>query len=84
VFELRGAKSEADVSPLFFDFDRFKLPLQRLLALQVTKVLLGTLFFTNLIFSMSVDAIIKGWNPGPGTILVLFALPFVTPPLDVS
>jgi len=78
------AKDESQVSPIWFDFDGFKLSHQKFFAWQITKVLLGTLFFTKLMFGMAVDAIIRGWKPGLETLSGIFALPFVTPSLEMA
>ncbi|MBO3797603.1 MAG: UPF0182 family protein [Thermoproteota archaeon] len=70
--------------PVLPDFESFKMPLLKFLMWQVTKVLVGTIFFTNVIFGMSLNAVIMGWNPNFEAFPRLFSLPFSTPPLDKS
>lgn len=73
-----------NVSPVWFDFDSFKLSPLKFLVWQVTKVLVGAVFLTNVMFGMAVDAVILGWESGLEALPGIFSLPFVTPPLDIS
>jgi len=70
------------VSPEWFEFDNFKLSPLKFLVWQVTKVLVGMFFFTNVMFGMAVDAVIRGWESGLENLPRIFSLPFITPPLD--
>ncbi|MBI2649380.1 MAG: UPF0182 family protein [Thaumarchaeota archaeon] len=63
----------------YLDFDSFKMGRTKFLLWQLTKVLLGTLVFSNLILGMSVQAMSQGWDSGLGRIWSIFSLPFVTP-----
>jgi len=72
------------VSPVWIDFESFKLPPSKFVVWQVTKVLAGMVFFTNTMFGMAVDAVILGWKPGIEMLPQIFSLPFVTPPADLA
>jgi hypothetical protein len=73
-----------NVSPAWFDFDSFRLSPLKFLMWQVTKVLIGMVFLTNVMFGMAVDAVILGWESGLEALPSIFSLPFITPPLDIS
>ena len=72
------------ISPEWFDFDSFKLSPLKFLVWQVTKVLVGMFFFTNVMFGMAVNAVMLGWESGLGELPRIFGLPFTTPPLDMA
>ncbi|MEM2026793.1 MAG: UPF0182 family protein [Candidatus Bathyarchaeia archaeon] len=72
------------VSPIWFDFDGFRMPLLKFLLWQLTKALIGAFFLSNTLFGMAVDAIIMGWNPNLEMLTKIFSLPFITPPMDMS
>lgn len=76
--DLRGA------SPIWFDFNGFKLSPLRFFAWQITKALVGALLFINIMFGMALDAIMRGWDPGIGSLPRIFILPFITPPADAA
>ncbi len=65
-------------SPRILDFERFRLSLQTFVAWQFTKLLVGTLLFSNSIFGMAFLALLKGWDPGIGEVPQIFSLPFTT------
>lgn len=71
-------------SPEWFDFDSFKLSPLKFLVWQVTKVLVGCLLFTNMMFGMAVNAVMLGWKSGLEELPRIFSLPFTTPPLDMA
>lgn len=62
------------------DFETSKMGPAKFAAWQVTKVLLGMLFLGNVLFGMSISAMLQGWDPNLGAIWGIFRLPFVTPP----
>ena len=72
------------VSPEQFDFDSFKLSPLKFLVWQVTKVLVSMFFFTNLMFGMTVNAVMIGWESGLEELPRIFSFPFTTPPLDTA
>jgi len=81
---IRSGGIAEKVSPVWLDFESFKMSPLKFLVWQVTKVLVGTVFFTNVMFGMAVDAVILGWKPGIEMLPRIFSLPFVTPPMDVA
>ena len=82
IIRLKGEMSK--ISPLWLDFDGFKMPLTKFLMWQFTKALIGVVFFANTIFGMAINAIISGWNPKMDLLPKIFVLPFITPPVDPS
>lgn len=64
------------------DFSRFKMSLRNFTVWQVTKTVVGAVFFTNTLFGMSVLAMLNGWDPRLGEVWRVFPLPFITPPTD--
>ena len=68
----------------YTDFKSFKLTPVNFILWQVTKVLVGMLFFMNLTFGLSLYAMMQGWDPGLNQIWMIFRLPFITPPFDMS
>jgi hypothetical protein len=70
--------------PEYFDFSSFKLSPARFGLWQVTKVLLGLFFFTNVMFGMAVSSMMQGWNSGISGLPALLSLPFMTPPPNVA
>ncbi|MEM2910363.1 MAG: UPF0182 family protein [Nitrososphaerota archaeon] len=64
------------------DFSRFKMSVRNFVVWQVTKTIVGTIFFTNTLFGMSVLAMLNGWDPGLGEVWRIFPLPFIVPPVD--
>ena len=73
-----------NVSPVWLDFESFKLHPLKFLVWQATKVLVGIVLFSNVMFGMAVDAVILGWKPGIEMLPKIISLPFVTPPADVA
>jgi hypothetical protein len=73
-----------EIEPEYFNFKAFKLSPIKFALWQVTKVLLGTAFFTNVIFGMSIQAMMRGWNSGIDQFPRIFGLPFITPPFDLG
>jgi len=80
---IRSGRIMEGVSPEWFDFDSFRLSPLKFLVWQVTKVLVGMFFFTNVVFGMAVNAVMLGWESGLGELPRIFGLPFTTPPLDM-
>ncbi|MBM3898240.1 MAG: hypothetical protein FJ358_06945 [Thaumarchaeota archaeon] len=70
--------------PEYFDFSSFKLSPARFVLWQATKVLVGLLFFTNVMFGMAVSAAMQGWNSGINGLPALLSLPFMTPSPDMA
>lgn len=64
------------------DFNAFKLSPFKFGAWQITKVLLGTLFFMNALFGMAIHALLQGWESSLDRVWGIFQLPFITPPFD--
>ncbi|MEM1544310.1 MAG: UPF0182 family protein [Candidatus Bathyarchaeia archaeon] len=86
-FIIKFFRSRGDLerlSPLWLDFEGFKMPITKFLIWQITKVLVGMFFFGNVMFGMALDAIIAGWNPHLETLPKLFVLPFVPPSMDLA
>jgi hypothetical protein len=81
---IRAGEIAENVSPVWLDFEGFKLHPLKFLVWQATKVLVGMVFFTNVMFGMAVDAVILGWKPGIEMLPKIISLPFVTPPADVA
>jgi len=68
---------ERYIRPRDLDFSSFRLSFSRFLAWQVTKTLIGTVFFANAFFGMAVLGILNGVDFGLGKIPELFKLPFI-------
>lgn len=68
----------------YIDFKTFKMSPGRFAAWQVTKVIIGILFFRNMIFGMTIYGMIQGWEIGIEKIWKIFSLPFITPPMDLA
>ena len=81
---IRSGGIAENASPEWFDFNSFKLSPLKFFVWQITKVLVGMVFFTNVMFGMAVDAVMLGWNPGLEMLPRLFSLPFTTPPMDAA
>lgn len=64
------------------DFSNFKMSVRNFVVWQITKTIVGTVFFTNSIFGMSVLAMLNGWDPKLGEVWRIFILPFITPPVN--
>ena len=79
ISSLRGY---GEIAPTRIDFKSFKLQPAKFVMWQVTKILLGMLFFRNYIFGMVIYAMSKGWDIDLNSVLRVFSLPFITPPLD--
>jgi hypothetical protein len=70
--------------PEYVDFARYRLSPVNFLLWQVTKVLIGAAIFRNVIFGLTVYAMLSGWDAGLMGLWNLFLLPFITPPLDMN
>ncbi len=70
--------------PILPDFESFKMRPFKFLVWQVTKVLVGTVFFANVTLGMALNAIIMGWNPHVEAFPRIFGLPFSTPPMNMA
>lgn len=81
---IRSGGIAENASPAWFDFDSFKLSPLKFFVWQVTKVLVGMFFFTNVMFGMVVNAVMLGWESGLGELPRIFGLPFTTPPLNMA
>ena len=64
------------------DFSSFKMSIRSFVIWQITKTIVGTLFFANALFGMSVLAMLNGWDPKLGEVWRIFPLPLITPPAD--
>ncbi|MEM2913137.1 MAG: UPF0182 family protein [Candidatus Bathyarchaeia archaeon] len=86
-FIVRFIRSGGDmerISPVWIDIESFRMPFIKFLVWQITKSLIGSLFFINVMFGMAVDAIMRGWSSGIEMLPQIFSLPFVTLPIDIS
>ncbi len=86
-FGLRLLRSKGEVltvPPEYLEFSYFKLTPLKFLLWQVTKFLVGMTLFSNIIFGMSVHAMLNGWESNILQIPSLFALPFVTPSFSMA
>jgi uncharacterized membrane protein (UPF0182 family) len=81
VFRSRG--EVLSIPPEYLDFTYFRLTPVKFAIWQITKVLVGMAIFSNIIFGMTVQAMLSGWESNILRIPELFALPFTTPPLDM-
>jgi len=81
---IRSGGAEERISPVWFDFEVFKLSPLKFLIWQITKVLVGMSFFTNVMFGMAVNAVVLGWETGLERLPIIFSLPFITPPMDMA
>ncbi|MEM2883768.1 MAG: UPF0182 family protein [Nitrososphaerales archaeon] len=67
----------------YFDFKGFKMPAVKFLMWQITKVLLGIIFFRNLFFGMALSTVQQEeLSISIGNLPKLITLPFITPPLN--
>ncbi|MEM1991718.1 MAG: UPF0182 family protein [Thermoproteota archaeon] len=64
------------------DFSNFRMNVRNFVVWQITKTIVGTVFFTNTLFGMSVLAMLSGWDPKLIEVWRIFLLPFITPPTD--
>ncbi|MDP6641336.1 MAG: UPF0182 family protein, partial [Nitrososphaerales archaeon] len=82
---LKSSRTEIlTIPPEYLEFTYFKLTKGKFLLWQVTKVLVGMIIFSNIIFGMSIHAMFNGWDSNILSIPNLFALPFVTPSLSMT
>ncbi|MFQ6134336.1 MAG: UPF0182 family protein [Nitrososphaerales archaeon] len=81
---LRSRGEVLTIPPEYLDFTYFKLTPLKFLLWQVTKVLIGITIFSNIIFGMSVHAMLNGWESNIINIPSLFALPFTTTPFSMA
>jgi len=85
IFKLiRTRGIEEKISPVWFEFESFRLSPLKFLIWQATKVLMSMFFFTNAVFGMAVNAMMLGWETGLQRIPMLLGLPFITPPIDMT
>jgi len=84
ILKLMRSKGMEKVSPVWFDFDGFKLSPLKFLVWQVTKVSVGMIIFANVMFGMAVYALIAGWKLRIEMLPRIFSLPFITPPINTS
>jgi uncharacterized membrane protein (UPF0182 family) len=82
VFRSRG--EVLNIPSEYLDFSYFRLTPVKFVLWQVTKVLIGMTIFSNIIFGMSVNAMLNGWESNIMKLPSLFALPFSTPLLDMG
>lgn len=69
---------ERYIRPRDLDFSSYRLTISRFLAWQITKTLIGAIFFSNAFFGMAVLGILGGVDLGLGKIPELFKLPFMS------
>jgi len=81
---LRSQGNLMSVPPEDLDFNSFKLPKVKFLIWQLSKIIMGLVIFPNIIFGMSIQAMLNGWESNIMSIQNLFTIPFVTPPLSLS
>ncbi len=79
----QGSRSEplASAIPSYRDYRMGLIPFA---VWQATKVLLFGAFFTNVLFGFAAMEVLGGDTLGLESVHVLFTLPFVTPPTDIS
>ncbi|MEM2500815.1 MAG: UPF0182 family protein [Candidatus Bathyarchaeia archaeon] len=80
---IRSGGRMEKISPIWFDFDGFKMSPFKFLLWQITKALIGAVFLSNAVFGMAVDAVIMGWKPNLEMLPRIFMLPFITPSMDM-
>jgi len=66
----------------YLDFKQFKMGMASFIAWQFTKLIVGILFFGNLLFGMALLGMSKGWEANLGSLWGIFALPFQQIALD--
>ena len=81
---IREGGAVQSVPPDYLSFKAFRMSYVKFAAWQVTKVLVGMFFFTNVVFGAALYGLTQGWNPGLSSLWGLLRLPFITPPLDVA
>ncbi len=85
IFAFIWHRGMADEIPKeYFNFRSFSLSPTNFVMWQLTKVLIGTTFFLDVMFGMAVYSIFHGWRPKMEGFWGLFGLPFVTPPFEMS
>jgi len=78
-------KEGIEAIPLsYIDFKTFKMTIGKFTAWQITKVIVGLIFFRNMTFGMTIYSIMQGWEIGIENIWKIFSLPFITPPMDLT
>jgi len=68
----------------YFTFKSFRLSLPNFFVWQLTKVLIGTTFFLDVMFGMAVYGLYHGWRPSLEGIWTILMLPFITPPFEMG
>jgi uncharacterized membrane protein (UPF0182 family) len=81
---IRSGGDMERISPVWIDFESFKMSPIKFFVWQITKSLIGSIFFINIMFGMAIDAIMRGWSSGVEMLPQIFSLPFITPPIDLS
>lgn len=84
---IRVVRGRGDVENLSLDvpeFKTFKLSPINFILWQVTKVITLSLFLINTNFGMALVGLSRGWESGLSRLPTIFALPFITPPFDMS
>jgi hypothetical protein len=81
---MRSRGEVLNVPPEYLEFKIFKLPPLKFLLWQFTKIIIGMTIFSNIIFGLSVHAMLNGWESNIQHIPDILALPFVTPPFSME
>lgn len=81
---LRTREQVMTVPPEYLEFSYFKLPKTKFFLWQITKIIVGMTIFSNIIFGMSIQAMLNGWESNILSIPQLFSLPFTTPSLSMD
>lgn len=72
------------IPPDYIDFKAFKMTPINFVLWQATKVVVGMLFFMNIVFGMAIYGVTQGWDPGVNQLGGLFKLPFIAPPFNMT
>ncbi len=84
---IRVIRGRGDVENLSLDvpeFKTFRLSPINFILWQVTKVTILSAFLINTNLGMALIGISRGWESGLSRLPTMFALPFITPPFDMS
>ncbi|MBI2185466.1 MAG: UPF0182 family protein [Thaumarchaeota archaeon] len=81
---LRRQSPEEGIPVESLDFSGVKLSPVKFALWQLTKVMLGLIFFGNVLFGFTVSGILAGWESGLGSVWRIFALPFSSIPPNMS
>ena len=84
---VRVAKGRGDIENITIDipeFRTFRLTPLNFALWQVTKIIIGSTLLLNTNLGMAITGLSRGWESGLSKIPSIFALPFITPPFEMS